>query len=136
MLKSLQVVIIWDALYHVFERQTVLTQLITLLWIMCCWTGIFLALKLDLRFSRNFLCTNSQKHFYRIINQANKVLSSISDKTFCKKQENQAKLDKIKKLCCLFLRKFWQLLPKNSFSRGDWTLQCISNQFWDFLFIS
>ena len=33
------------------------------------------------------------------------------------------------------IRKFWPLLPRINFWRGDWTLASVFIQFWDFLFI-
>ena len=124
MLSSKQVVIIWDAIYYVFEVQTGLTQLMTLLWILWCWTDIFMDLKLDIRIYRYSLCTHSQKYFFSI-----QIISTIIDKMFDKKHQNQAELDKRPEnfvICfCIRFDSYYQKLIFRSVTR-HWPVSPIS----------
>ena len=62
--------------------------------------------------------------------------SIIAANIYETKKRNQAKSDKTRKLWYLLLRKFWPLLLKIYFWKGDWALGSATTQFWDFSIIS
>ena len=61
-------------------------------------------------------------------------LGIIKDNIYEKITKNQAKLDVTRKFWCLFLHKFWALVPKFYSWKGEWAMGSASNSFLDTIF--
>ena len=51
---------------------------------------------------------------------------------YLEQNRNPVKLDRTRKVWYLLLRVFWLLLSKFNFWKGDWALDYVSTQIWDF----